>query len=143
MTLQTIDNLTSNKFCGPGAIAAITGESLDLVDSRCRKITGRNVIKGMYFFEVESVLDSFGIKSNTRVQCLHRTSLYQLLCSNQLVAGVYIIQIPGHFICLEKVINSGKVEYYYLDNRTKQTVSASSSVYLGKPVLLYQRFYKG
>lgn len=49
-----------NRFCGPGALSAITGRQTDATAKMLRKLTGRRQITGCHDFEMRRAFKAFG-----------------------------------------------------------------------------------
>lgn len=121
--IYTPDTGGKKIYCGPFAIAALTGESIDKVYKIIRRVreescggsakdqTGRNLpIKSMYTYEAVKVLARLGLrgevgtfKGNLRAFCKDRGHL-----------GRYLVHVTNHFV----VVSRGMIA----DNNTKQAI---------------------
>lgn len=105
-TLHTITKRTPDLkvWCGPGALAAITGKPAEdcyhAIATR-RAETGLRhgqPIKGVYLAEIGPALSRMGV-SNTLYECQHRPTLAQWLRTRD-HASRYIVMVTRHFIAV-------------------------------------------
>lgn len=133
----------SNKFCGPSVISSITGLNTDLVVKEVNKLRNKpfyTTVRGMYMHEIQSVLSTLQVKTEMQGEAYRKQSLFRLLF--HLPDGLYIIQVPGHFILIESVTESGKTTKFVLDNHTKVPINLGSSARLQQEVVLVVKVIK-
>ena len=88
-----------NRYCGPFAIAALTGGTTDDASRLVRSFTGRRYIKWMYTSEVAKALQLRG-KAIRRVNWRRRErpTLNQWINTHAKPDTSYVVLVTGHFI---------------------------------------------
>jgi hypothetical protein len=120
MTLNKV-NENGNTFCGPGVISAITGIGTKEIERITQQIRRNSKpVRGMYTSELCEILHRLGWKTSY-VNGMGGSLFYAL---GVLDTGVYIVMVPGHFVCVE--IDENK-QRYFVDNHTKRPINAAVS----------------
>lgn len=135
----------SNRFCGPSVISAITGLNTDAVVREVNKLRNKSFftpVRGMYMHELQAILTKLdsNIKTEMQGEQYKRQSLFRLLF--HLPDGLYILQVPGHFILIESETKDGITKKYILDNHTKVPINLGSSARLQQEVVLVVKVCK-
>ncbi len=111
-----------NTFCGPAALATITGLTTDEIARRVRILTGRRSIKGMYDPEMVRIASHCGL----RLKSFHQWSraklptLSQWLRVTQPQDGVWIIRATSHFFVIR--VEFGQITEW-IDNHSNRPVT--------------------
>jgi hypothetical protein len=138
MTINTVI-FGKNVFCGPSVLSAVLGITTDeavLEINNIRHRPGDKEITSCYLSELVEVMHRKGY-STVYLNHLRDRSLFSLLTLLK-DDGVYILNVPGHFICIE--INKGK--RYICDNHTKDPINANSSARLNQRVVIAVKVWK-
>lgn len=127
MTLNKIQQ-GQNTFCGPAVISAICGISTDEAAKVIQGVTKQTrPVKAVWDTDLSEAFKRLGYN----VRYLQAGgSLYYML--SILKTGVYVLVVPGHFICIE-IDSDGK--RYICDNHTRKPLNASASARLGQKVM--------
>lgn len=104
--------LGNNRFCGPGAMAALTGMSTDEAAAAIRKTTGKRAVFGV---RAEDMLDTFCSLGYTwkRVTTPAHRSLEKV--APTLPHGVYLVNVTHHYVAVSVTDETGVV---VLDNQS-------------------------
>ncbi|HKV44611.1 MAG TPA: hypothetical protein VJT32_08060 [bacterium] len=104
MTIQR--NKSSNRFCGPAALAAITGIHVDDAAYTLRKVSGKRFIKGIGTRHMLAAIERLG----HRAQPMKLGLTYGYPTLTQALAGVlkgrpsdarYLVLITGHYVTIQ------------------------------------------
>lgn len=93
-----------NSYCGPAALAILTGKTTDDAARVIRSITGRSRVYGVSAFSLVRAAAKMGLTMKhivdmTAMPTLKRLTLQQAM--SQLKADrVYVVNITGHYIVL-------------------------------------------
>ena len=87
-----------NKFCGPFAIAALTGGTTDDASRLVRLLTGRRSVMGMSTIEMGKALTSRGrLHKVYRPRC----TLNQWINNHAKPDTQYVVLVTGHYIAVD------------------------------------------
>lgn len=98
---------TSNKFCGPAALSALTGRHVDETARLLRLVSGKRAIKGIQARYMLEALKRLGYKAESLVavtRAWHKPTLTQLLAGElkgRKAGARYLVIITGHYITIE------------------------------------------
>lgn len=117
MTLHPITG--RNTYCGPAAVAALTGRTTDEVAARIRRFRQRagwhtRSVRGVWMSEMRPILLSYGILPTEIYR--RRQTLQNLV--RDLTNGVYLVSVTGHFVVMRVAGDRATV----IDNQTKDGV---------------------
>lgn len=91
-----------NTYCGPAVISAITGCTTDDAEKLIQDITkSSKPVKGVYTSDLCEAFHRLGYKTTYYTHLNHTGSLFYIL--SVLSDGMYVLTVPGHFICIEVV----------------------------------------
>lgn len=88
-----------NKYCGPFAIAALTGGTTDDAARLVRSFTGRPAIKWMYTSEVRQALEKRGKRTRYK-NCRQKEGWTLNRWINEIAKPdtSYVVLVTGHFV---------------------------------------------
>lgn len=127
----------NNIFCGPAAIAAITGHTTDDVERLIQKLRANySPVKAVYDTELYKIFNQLGWKVNTQ-SIAKGTRLFSFI-SEMREDGYYVISVPSHFVVVYKEGNNR----FFCDNHTKEPIRAGASARLMQEVVRAARVEK-
>lgn len=132
-------NTGSNTFCGPAVLSVIDGMNTDEAVAEINAVRHKpkdRKVTGAYLSELVEVLTRRGYK-HTYFSHLHNNSLFFVLSVLD-QDGMYIVNVPGHFICIEK---NGS-QRYICDNRSKRPLNAGISSRLQQKAIQIVKVWK-
>ena len=97
----------SGPYCGPTAIALITGEPISRIEKMIRRkrrggfrdSTGRKMpIKGTYPWEIIKVLAALGCRVDLPTKGVKGETLNNVVNEHIPAAGTFLIEVTGHFM---------------------------------------------
>lgn len=111
-----------NSYCGPAVISAITGCSTDIAEKAIQSVTKTTrPVKGVYTADLCEAFHRLGYKTTYYTHLADTGSLFYIL--SVLSDGMYVLTVPGHFICIEVV---GK-QRYICDSFRRTPINAAVS----------------
>lgn len=120
-----------NKYCGPSALSAICNITTDEAERICQQIVGTNKpIKGLWPQDLRKAFNSLGYHCMS-VNFPRGVSLFNTMFKLSGNIGMYVFEIPGHFITIE-VTESDR---YICDNHTRMPINIVNSARLNQKVL--------
>lgn len=138
MTLNTVKNETTNKYCGPGIISAITGLDTDTIEKEIQFLRKNSKPVGpVYLMEVRSILLLH--KFSTKQVAAIRGTLFYNLQMGSYKPGLYIFHLHLHVVGIEiedlYSDDKRKRSIYFIDNIVRQPINAGAAARLGDRVL--------
>lgn len=124
MKIQNINRATnkSNGWCGPAVISSITGCTTDEAAKVIQEIRGNSrQVVGVDHTDLCEAFKRLGYNTTYYTHLARAGNLFYVL--SILSDGVYVIIVPGHYICIE--VDGPR--RYICDNHTKKPLNASIS----------------
>ena len=125
--LKTV-NVGQNKYCGPAVLSILTGRSTDDCAAVISRVNGQYNVTGVMTNDLIKAAERMGFATFPMDSS---GTLYRTLTTLVNTDGMYIVTIPGHFVCIE--VKEKKI--YFCDNHTKEPIPAGSSARLGQQVI--------
>ncbi len=105
----------SRLWCGPAAIAAVTGFDTETIHRTARAVTGRKSLMGMSYGNVVATLHALGVDASLHRMVKPYVTFAQWLKTNrEHLSKPYIVVVGNHYVVVQ-----GR---YFIDNHTKDKV---------------------
>lgn len=106
------ENCRTRRWCGPTAVAAITGCGYDAAIDAFRQVRGKPTIKGVYGYEMNNVMGRMGYKLN-RMESHHHMKLFTCMTLAEFLRRLHpmfkdkvlLVNVTRHYV----VVYNGRI----------------------------------
>jgi hypothetical protein len=112
--MQLLRNKTSNRYCGPNALALLTGQHVDDVTRMLRMVSGRPAIKGTHNRHMLAVLERLGFsalpvplgagadtRKGKRTSCPTLAKALRTVLKDRQASQRFLVVVGHHYVCIQ------------------------------------------